>query len=108
MDILSSVTGELSDSKVAAVFDSEQEARAIARQVQGMLGASPGRVQVVTPHDARPGRKMEPEDTGIFRTLIIAHYKLGLIGLGLGVLLYVALYALASRRWSPRLAWPRR
>ena len=94
MGILSSLTGELSDSKVAAVFDNEQEARAIARQVQGMLGMPPGQVQVVTPHDARPGRKMEPEDTGIFRTLIIAHYKLGLIGLGLGVVLFVVLYTL--------------
>jgi hypothetical protein len=94
MDILSLVTGELSDSKVAAVFDSEQEARAIARQVQRMLGVPPRQVQVVTPHDARPGRKMEPEDAGIFRTLIVAHYRLGLVGVGLGVILFVALYAL--------------
>ncbi|UWX04672.1 riboflavin biosynthesis protein RibA [Pseudoxanthomonas sp. NC8] len=87
------MTGELSDSKVAAVFDGEQEARLIARQTQRTLGLSSGKVQVVTPHDARPGRKMEPEDRGIFRTLVIAHYKLGLVGIGLGLLLYVTLYA---------------
>lgn len=106
MDILSSVTGEISDSKVAAVFDSEPEARAIARQVQHMLGAQPAQVQVITPQDARPGRKMEPEGRGIFRTIIIAHYKLGLIGLGLGALLFAALYAVGLEAvvLSPGLA----
>ena len=52
MNLLSSVTGEMSDSKVAAVFDDESEARAIARQVQHMLHMQPAQVQVVTPHHA--------------------------------------------------------
>ncbi|WP_372013794.1 hypothetical protein [Pseudoxanthomonas sp. 10H] len=106
MDILSSVTGELSDSKVAAVFDTEPEARAIARQVQHMLGVPPGHVQVVTPGDARPGRKLEPEGRGIFRTLLVAHYRLGLVGLGLGALLFAVLFALGLEAvvLSPGLA----
>lgn len=92
MSILSSVTGELSDSKVAAVFDDEAEARAIARQVERMLGFQSSQVQVVTPSTTTPGRKMEPEGQGIFRTLIVAHYKLGLAGLVVGAVLFAALY----------------
>ena len=93
MGVLSSVTGEVSGSKVAAVFDSEFEARAIARQVQRMFGFAPAQVQVVTPGDRRPGRKLEPEAHGIFRTIVIAHYRLGIAGLVLGVLAFMALYA---------------
>ncbi len=106
MNLLSSVTGEMSDSKVAAVFDDESEARAIARQVQHMLHMQPAQVQVVTPHDARPGRKLEPEGRGICRTILVAHYRLGLAGLGLGALLFVCLYlaGLEPVVLSPRLA----
>jgi len=106
MNLISSVTGEMSDSKVAAVFDTEPEARAIARQVQRMLGMQPAQVQVVTPHDARPGRKLEPEGRGIFRTILVAHYKLGLVGLGLGALLFAVLYSVGLEAvvLSPGLA----
>ncbi|GAB3505247.1 riboflavin biosynthesis protein RibA [Pseudoxanthomonas daejeonensis] len=106
MNLLSSVTGEMSDSKVAAVFDSEAEARAIARQVQHMLGAQQGQVQVITPLDTRPGRKMEPEGRGIFRTILVAHYKLGLIGLAMGATLFAVLYmsGLEAVVLSPGLA----
>lgn len=106
MNILSSFTGEMSDSKVAAVFDNESEARTIARQVQNMLGFQQSQVQVITPEDTRPGRKMEPEGKGIFRTILIAHYKLGLIGLGLGALLFAVLYMLGLEAvvLSPGLA----
>ena len=92
MSILSSVTGEVSDSKVAAIFDSESEARAIARQVERMLGFQPSQVQVVTPATARPGHRMEPETRGILRTIVVAHYKLGLAGLVVGAVVFAALY----------------
>lgn len=92
MSMLSSVTGELSDSKVAAVFDSENEARAIARQVERTLGFQSSQVQVVTPSTHRPGRKLEPEGQGILRTIVVAHYKLGLAGLFVGAVVFAALY----------------
>ena len=92
MSMLSSVTGELSDSKVAAIFDSESTARRIAHELRDALGVQDSQVQVVTALDRHPGRKLEPEGRGIFRTIIIAHYKLGLAGLALGTLLFVALY----------------
>lgn len=106
MNLLSSVTGETSDSKVAAVFDNEPEARAIARQVQHMLGVQQGQVQVITPGDTRPGRKLEPEGRGIFRTILIAHYKMGLAGLAMGAALFAVLHVagLEAVVLSPALA----
>ena len=56
MNMLSSVTGELSDSKVAAIFDSESTARRIAHELRGALGVQDSQVQVVTALDRHPGR----------------------------------------------------
>lgn len=91
MNMLSSITGEVSDSKVAAVFERESTARVVAMQVRRALGLKQSQVQVVTPDDGRPGRKLEPEGRGIFRTIIVAHYRLGLVGLAVGALLYAVL-----------------
>jgi len=93
MTVLSSLTCEASDSKVAAVFDSEARAREVARQAIATLGLQPAQVQVVTPQDSHPGRKLEPEGRGIARTLVIAHYKLGLAGLVLGAVVFAGMYA---------------
>jgi len=89
MSVLSSLTGEISDSKVAALFDSDDHARAIAHEMRSRLGLRDSQVQVISPHDRHPGRKLLPEGRGIFRTILIAHYKLGLAGLALGGLLIV-------------------
>lgn len=92
MSTLSPVTGEASDSKVAAIFDSESRARRIAQAVRSRLGLRPSQVQVITCHDRHPGRKMEPEGKGILRTMVVAHVRLGLVGTGVGVLLFALLY----------------
>jgi hypothetical protein len=63
-------------------------------------------VQVVTPEDSHPGRKMEPEGQGIARTAVIAHYKLALVGLALGAAVFAGLYAVGIQAVvsSPMLA----
>lgn len=91
MSMLSPITGETSDSKVAAIFEDEGTARRIAGKVGSLLNLRPTQVQVVTPTDRHPGRKLEPESHGIFRTILISHYKLGLAGMGMGALLFAAL-----------------
>jgi hypothetical protein len=93
MDVISTLTGERSDTKVAAVFDSEARARQVAQHLRNTLDLQDAQVQVVTPQDSHPGRKMEPEGSGIFRTMLIAHYKLGLAGLVLGALVFGLFYA---------------
>ena len=93
MATLSSLTGETSTSKVAATFGSERRARRIASGLRTALRLRPSQVQVVTPRDRHPGRKLEPESRGIARTIITAHAKLGAIGLAAGALLFGLLYA---------------
>jgi len=92
MSIVSPVTGEASDSKVAAVFNCEDRARGIARGLRRSLRLRQAQVQVITCQDRHPGRRMEPEDRGILRTLVVAHVKLGLVGAVLDVVLFALLY----------------
>ena len=92
MSTLSPVTGEASDTKVAAIFDNEGSARRIAAMLRRQLRLRPSQVQVITSGDRHPGRKMEPEDRGIFRTMVIAHVRLGLVGAAVGAVLFALLY----------------
>ena len=93
MDTLSALTGERSASKVAAVFQRQSLARGVARRLRAELGLQASQVQVVAPEDRHPGRKLEPEGQGIVRTILLAHYRLGLAGLVVGALAYAVLYA---------------
>ncbi|WP_062351764.1 hypothetical protein [Pseudoxanthomonas mexicana] len=88
MSIFSPLTGEVSDSKVAAIFRDATGARNAAARLTGDLHLTPGRVRVVTPGDAHLGRQLEPESHGIFRTMLIAHYKMAFAGLVVGILAY--------------------
>ena len=92
MSETSPITGELSNSKVAAVFPSEAAARHAASAVAGALDLGPAQVQVVTPGEPHPGRKLEPESRGIWRTIVVAHVRLGIVGGIIGLLVFVALY----------------
>lgn len=93
MNSLSALTGEHSDSKVAAMFDTERRARRTAQGLRRTLGLKQSQVQVITPQVRHPDRKLEPEGRGIMRTIIIAHVKLGALGLVAGVVLFGLLYA---------------
>lgn len=89
----SAITGELSNSKVAAVFPSASAAREAARQVASSLSLDAAQVQLITPTEPHPGRKLEPESRGIWRTIVVAHVRLGIAGAVVGVLAFVALRA---------------
>lgn len=89
----SKLTGEVSNSKVAAVFADADTAREVAGRVRRALQLSDAQVQVITPFDRRPGLKLEPEDRGIFRTLVRAHVKLGALGVVAGLLVFAFLWA---------------
>ena len=89
----SPITGELSNSKVAAVFPRESEARKAAEGVSAALSLEMAQVQVITPAEPHPGRKLEPESRGIWRTIVVAHIRLGIIGLIVGLIAFLALRA---------------
>lgn len=86
MAFLSLIFGERSLTKIAALFDQAIEARTAAERVvrDGRLPVR--RVLIVGPGDRALGRKLEPEDEGIFWTLVKAHVSLGAGGLMLGLL----------------------
>ena len=92
MSETSPITGELSNSKVAAVFPDESAARQAAQGVGAALSLGPAQVQVITPADTHPGRKLEPESRGIWRTIIVAHVKLGIVGAVAGLLVFAVMY----------------
>lgn len=94
MSETSPITGELSNSKLAAVFPRESAARAAAQALSATLSLGPAQVQVITPAERHPGQKLEPESGGIWRTIVIAHVRLGIVGAIAGVLLFAALYAM--------------
>jgi len=89
------VFGERSLTKVAAVFDDKDSAEHAAEDLKqaGVISAS--QVSLVGPGDmAGPAgeslsRKLEPEPTGIWHTLIRAHVFTGTLGAIAGVLLYI-------------------
>ena len=93
MKILDSLVAEQSESKVAALFETEAQARHVADDLRRLLRLDAKQVVVVTPADRHPGRKLEPESHGIFLTILVAHYKMGIVGLVCGLLLFAVLYA---------------
>jgi len=91
MSETSPITGELSNSKVAAVFAQESTARQAANAVASALSLGAAQVQVITPSEPHPGRKLEPESRGIWRTIGIAHVKLAIVGAVVGVIAFFVL-----------------
>jgi hypothetical protein len=85
--------GERSLTTVAALFGQAQDARDAAEHVvqDGRLPAE--QVKVMGPGDPAIERKLEPEEPGIFHTLIKAHVVLGIVGVIGGLLLAWVLYS---------------
>lgn len=89
----SAITEEVSNSKVAAIFTSEAVAREQAARLRGALELAEAQVVVVTPRSSMPGRKLEPESHGIFRTMVWAHAKFGVLGALAGVVVFGILWS---------------
>ncbi len=99
------VSGEVSNSKLAAVFDSEYVARAAATTVAGEAGLEPAQVKLVTADEPHPNIKLEPEGQGILRTILLAHAWLGGAGVVVGLLVFAVMMwmdvpAIATSPWT--------
>jgi hypothetical protein len=79
------ILGEEFPSKVGAEFASPDEARRAAEQLVKRTGIRARQVRVIEPRDPVMGRKLEPESSGIARTLVRTHTTLGLAGLLVGL-----------------------
>ena len=86
-------SAELSNSKVAAIFADPAAAREAAGRLRQTLQLEEAQVQLIAPGDPRPGRKLEPESQGIFRTMMRAHLRLGLLGAVAGAVVFAVLWA---------------
>src|SRR5690606_30984226 len=84
----SPVSGEVSNSKLAAVFDSAAAAREAADAIIAAVGLQRSQVKLVTPDEPDANIKLEPEGGGIWRTIIIAHVRLGILGAVLGAVAF--------------------
>ncbi|MDR7133658.1 hypothetical protein J2X06_000842 [Lysobacter niastensis] len=88
------ITGEVSNSKVAAVLGNEVEAQRVADHLRRSLDLPRSQVQLITSRDPRVGRKLEPESHGIFLTMLRAHLWLGLAGAVVGALAFALLFSM--------------
>ncbi len=88
------VTGESLDHKIGAIFDDESQAKSALESLRELEGLKQDQVFLVRPGDRHPGWELEPEDKGIWRTMLRSHLKLGLLGAALGLALYLVLMGL--------------
>lgn len=92
--LLQGMFGEKSLTKVVALFDDKGSAEAMVGRVLRLQGMEPGQVRLLSRDDLRThrsdlfGRKLEPEQRGIFKTLFRSHLIAGFGGFVLGLLLY--------------------
>lgn len=96
------IFGERSLTKVAGIFTSKTQAENVAQQVKQAAGLDDPQVYLVGPPDgAAPNspafsRKLEPEQAGIWRTLVRAHVVAGIAGIIAGILLYLGFIVAGS------------
>lgn len=95
MSLKQMLFGERSLTKVAAIFDSRSKAETTMLRLRQASGMSEAQVKLVGPQDnagivdAPLSRKLEPEPSGIWHTLLRTHVVTGAVGLVLGALFYV-------------------
>ena len=89
--------GERSLTKIAGIFETRGKAETTALRLRQAAGMSEAQVKLVGPQDTMGivdpplSRKLEPESSGIWRTILRAHFVTGVVGMTLGALLYLGL-----------------
>lgn len=102
--------GERSLTNVAALYGDRQVAQAAAERLVRTAGLQQAQVRLLSPSDARVarqeifGRALEPEQRGIWHTLLRTHAVGGVLGFALGLLVY---WAFVSGNNAAVLASPR-
>jgi hypothetical protein len=92
-----SITGETLHHKMAAIFDTEGGAEQAAANLRENTSLNDYQLFLIGPNDTHPGWELEPEDRGIWKTLVRSHVWLGLAGLGVGLLVFFLLFGLDIR-----------
>ena len=82
------LTGEGSNSKRAAVFETGDAARDAAAAGIAAGGVQPAQGKVISPDEPDANIKLEPEGGGIERTIVVAHVRLGILGAVVGAIAF--------------------
>lgn len=96
--VLKGLFGERSLTKVVGVFTTRAQADAAALEVQKAPGMAAWQSRVLGPQDSKISRhnlfarSMEPEQRGMFRTLVMAHSVTGFAGAVAGGAVFVWLF----------------
>ncbi len=105
--------GERSLTKVAGLFVDRASAETAASQLLDGAGFAPTQVRLLGPEVGNLkdrdllARQVEPEQHGIWRTILRAHLTMGLLGFVAGTLLFAGwwLSGDAAIRTTPGMAW---
>lgn len=95
--------GERSLTLVAALFDNGTAAARAAGSLQRQQRGERCPVLVVEPNDPRLGRKLQPEPTGLWHTLLRTHGRLAVVGAVGGAILGAVL---VSAGWDAAASQP--
>lgn len=90
----SGFTGERSDHKVAGIFRDRDAAKGAAQELRDSLSLQAAQLEVLYPGAKDVSRALEPEQAGIFRTILRTHAWLGVAGAVAGVLVFGVMYGL--------------
>lgn len=77
-------------TKVAAIFDSEEQAKSAFESLNENDQFDQNSIKFIAPHDQDFDKKVEPEDKNIAKTLLNTHILLAVIGLAVGLLISTA------------------
>ena len=88
------ISGEHFDHKLAAIFDSEPAATSWLETLSNDTSLQRSQLMVIQSGDRHPGWELEPEDRGIWKTLLRSHLWLAVAGAVLGGALCVVLMVL--------------
>lgn len=88
------ISGERFDHKIAAVFVNESEALDAVEQLRSNTRIRDAQIFIINPHDPHTGKGLEPEDKGIWKTLVRSHIGLGIAGAVAGLLFFALLMAI--------------
>lgn len=81
------IIGESRPGMVSGVFKTESDARNAVASLINEGDFERDHINVVTPNDKHFEEKLEPDQAGIARTLLVSHLVFGLIGLLVGLIL---------------------
>lgn len=87
------MTGERSNHKVAGIFNDDAALAQCKQELEKALGQSVV-MDALNPESERVGRRLEPESTGIWRTLVRSHLWLALAGAVIGLIIFAVMVAM--------------